>query len=410
LTGNRPPQACPHYDLTVRLSPAAGKALVAATIDWPLQPCDRRHLTLALHSSAAIETLRGDLPMRWTVAAPSPVQFAPDAVQLAIEPDAGEWWSAASVRLTMRYSITAQPDSAGYLTAWQVNRISPEWTELGLYTPWFPLAADLREFTYRVRVTSDDGGRCLSAGAMRPIPDGWQVQSLQPDRDCVLISAPDLRIIDGACADVIYASDDHRPLAELALADCEWLLVDYATRFGSLTDTTKLRLVIAPRSKGGGYARHGLVVVTPDGLGDRNLALRWLAHETAHLWWRNADTTTWEDWLNESFAEYCAVTALRRRLGEAIAGALLAAKHERIVGLPPIRGLARNDAHAQPVLYDKGCLVLTGLAGRIGDRAMAELLRRAWQEQVRSTDALLSLLDQIAGKAASEWLSSQLLS
>ena len=68
-----------------------------------------------------------------------------------------------------------------------------------------------------------------------------------------------------------------------------------------------------------------------------------------------------------------------------------------------------GNAQAQLVLYDKGCLVLTGLERRIGGQAMAKLLRRAWEEQVRSTDALLSLLHQVAGEPAKEWLADQLL-
>jgi hypothetical protein len=408
LTSNRPPHPGLHYDLTARLIPAAGKVRVAAMIDWPVAPADLTQLTLALHSSAMIETLEADQPISWTISGPSPVQFAPEAVQLAVKPRVGRWLPARPIRIGMRYSLAARPDSAGYTSAWQVNRISPEWTELGLYTPWFPLAADLRQFTYRVHVTSEDGAPCLGAGNVSLVDGAWRLESRQADRDCVLVSAPDLRWIKGTHASVVYATDGHRQLAQLALADCEWLLLDYAARFGPLADATALQLIIAPRPKGGGYARHGLVVVTPDGLSDRNRALRWLAHETAHLWWRDADTTTWEDWLNEGFAEYCAITAVRSRLGDAVAQALLMAKRERTAGLPPIYGLARDDDKAQMVLYDKGCLALTGLEQRIGAGAMAELLRRAWQEQTRSTGELLCLLSRVAGKTASEWLADEL--
>jgi len=39
--------------------------------------------------------------------------------------------------------------------------------------------------------------------------------------------------------------------------------------------------------------------------------------EFSHLWWSNAPTDTWEDWLNEGFAEYGAPRAVRQRIGKA---------------------------------------------------------------------------------------------
>ncbi|MDT8401169.1 MAG: hypothetical protein RQ743_05700 [Bacteroidales bacterium] len=43
---------------------------------------------------------------------------------------------------------------------------------------------------------------------------------------------------------------------------------------------------------------------------------RYPAHEISRLWWLRADANTWEDWLNEGFAEYTALVVLRELYGK----------------------------------------------------------------------------------------------
>ena len=79
----------------------------------------------------------------------------------------------------------------------------------------------------------------------------------------------------------------------------------------------KLCVVSLGLEKGGGaYFRKGLMVI------DRNRASRragkmqndvmaLLAHELGHNWFTGADTTTWEDWLSETGAEWAALLYLQ---------------------------------------------------------------------------------------------------
>lgn len=167
-------------------------------------------------------------------------------------------------------------------------------------------------------------------------------------------------------------------------------------------------MVIAPRTKGGGYARRNIVVLTPDGLENPSVAFRWIAHELAHLWWQRADATCWEDWLNESFAEFSSVVAVRRRFGESQADDLLNARQAKLQGLPPIVGLPREHEQAHAVLYAKGCVLLHRLEQAIGREAMMRLLRRMNDLKVYTTEGFLESLaatggEEVAGRFAG-WL------
>lgn len=57
---------------------------------------------------------------------------------------------------------------------------------------------------------------------------------------------------------------------------------------------------------GGGYRRKDFMWCTS--LGNNEAEISWLfAHETAHIWCTGADTRSWEDWLNETTAEWASL-------------------------------------------------------------------------------------------------------
>lgn len=383
--------------------------LVTAALEWPRQRSGTAAVRLALPPGASISSLAASEPIRAHMSGPSPLQYAPQASLLHIAPaTAGAWSDASAISIRLRYMVSALDKNSGRTTEWEVNRISPAWAELGLYTPWFPLAVDLRKFTYVARVEVAGDYDVSGSGEITRTGSGWELRSRVPDLDCVILAAPVLHRLAGHVAEVVYAEAEHASTAETALADCEWLWRFFNAWLGAPADGHAPCLIIAPRSRGGGYARRGLVVVTPASLANQGQGLRYLGHEMAHLWWHAADTTTWEDWLNESFAEYCAVVAVRERLGDAAAAALLAAKRDAVAtSLPPIRGLARTDRSAHSVLYDKGSLLLTDLAALVGSEKMTAILRAA-HASIRTTADFLDLVGEVADRNAMRWLATQL--
>ncbi|HTY42245.1 MAG TPA: M1 family aminopeptidase [Thermoanaerobaculia bacterium] len=165
--------------------------------------------------------------------------------------------------------------------------------------------------------------------------------------------------------------------------------------------------VIEINDVGYGQAPPGILFITQEAfdplVGDMTLLsargiLRTFAHEIAHQYWGIAVRIPGysEQWIAESFAEYCASLFLRARRGASVADAL-ASQWKRAASYAgdaaPIPMASRvyvaNDAVQrsqirQGLLYGKGPLVLDAVRRDLGDESFLETLRafqasRAWK-------------------------------
>ncbi|HTR02834.1 MAG TPA: M1 family aminopeptidase [Thermoanaerobaculia bacterium] len=178
--------------------------------------------------------------------------------------------------------------------------------------------------------------------------------------------------------------------------------------------------VIEINDVGYGQAPPGILFITQEAfdplVGDMTLLsargiLRTFAHEIAHQYWGIAVRIPGysEQWIAESFAEYCAALFLKARRGAAVADAL-ASQWKRAASYAgdaaPIPMASRvyvaNDAVQrsqirQGLLYGKGPLVLDAVRRDVGDEGFLEALRafqasRAWK--FGSTRAFADLLGE----------------
>lgn len=290
----------------------------------------------------------------------------------------------------------------GIVSKWTVNRITPEWVELGLYTPWFPLTPTLERFTYEVKLQISAEYNVTGSGVVEEEGDSWLLIGESPDRDCVIVASRDLRNVemvkDGREVSVNYTNPSEDKLAEDLLSSGMWILQQYSQLFGPI-EGNRATLVIAPRSEGGGYARRGFIVLTPMEKGNDLLSyFRYMAHEFGHLWWWRAPSDTWEDWLNESFAEYAAMMAVRERFGAEAFGRFISSREAASVNVPPIRGLKRRDENAEKVLYGKGVMLLNALEQEMGPERFIILLREMVRREIATTDDFLILVGEMMGR------------
>ncbi|MBE0696325.1 MAG: hypothetical protein IH586_05325, partial [Anaerolineaceae bacterium] len=202
--------------------------------------------------------------------------------------------------------------------------------------------------------------------------------------------------------------------------DLLWVLERYSGWFGR-TRLNELTLIESPRKLGGSYARRGLIVLggmSENDYFDQPAAyLRYLSHEAAHAWWWEAPTASWEDWLNESFAEYSALLALRERFGSEVFETFLERKKERLNGIHPLWEFERSDIstpeklnQVERLLYDKGPLLLHALAQRTGSQRYLELCRACLWSGVITTDHLLDLLEELEDAETRGWFEALLKS
>lgn len=86
-----------------------------------------------------------------------------------------------------------------------------------------------------------------------------------------------------------------------------------------------------------------------------------IAHEIGHFWWQYASTDNWLDWMNESFAEYSSLRAIKHHFGDALFNDYVKAYRESVRKVCPIMELDRNAPDAHKVFYNKGAIVLYDL-------------------------------------------------
>jgi len=84
--------------------------------------------------------------------------------------------------------------------------------------------------------------------------------------------------------------------------------------------------------------------------------------------------------------------AVRELFGTVHFESILAKKRKRSKGMPPIKGIKRNEDRAFTVLYDKGCLVLYELEQMAGRKKFIEVLRKTFQQKVSSTAEFVELV------------------
>jgi hypothetical protein len=286
-------------------------------------------------------------------------------------------------------------------TYWGENFIKPEWIEIAFYCGWFPLNPDNMNFRYDLDLKIDPAYKVTGNGIVSGGEGLWHIKEDMPTNDVVVIACKDLktRIIS---ADKLKLRFEHPDLkeetAKRIVADV-YKMVDQYSEWFEHDISQELTFVVPRRSKGGGYYRPRFFTMPfdSDPVKYEGFAKN-LAHEIAHFWWRGADSTTWEDWLNESFAEYSSLMMLRDWYGEELFSRYLNKYREAVEGRPPIWGIDRSHKDAFVVLYWKGSLILNRLEGELGREKFFDFLSALLEKNVKSTGPMLSLLEEISSK------------
>jgi hypothetical protein len=410
-----------HYAIDATVDPHA--RFVGATLDLSfLSPADGlQELTFYLHRQLSLELVDGSLVVSHSSVDPdsTDIPYMPEARAILIQLSRP---LAKGERTDLRFEYEGIVDTWPW---WLANHISEEWLELGLYFPWFPYNyEEYGVFTFDVDLTIDSAYELRSFGTAKRTSSGWHFESRVPTNDIVVAGSRDLRTRrfrgDGYSVQVHFYFLGEVEVQQLG-REAVRVLSKYSEWFGEI-DQRSLNLIQSKRSHGGGYSRPGLVVlgqmVALLAPGGRQAdLLHYMAHEAAHMWWRRALATSWEDWLNESFAEYSALLAVRDRLGDEEYVARIARKREQAEGTRPIWGLERSDFSSDErsreirmALYSKGPVLLHELAERIGREGFLAWCRELVRSDVSTTDEALRLLGILEGESTAQWFRALLQS
>lgn len=293
---------------------------------------------------------------------------------------------------------------------WQTDNLQSDFSlsdgfELGMYSSWLPLPLKNGDFSYALEVNVPENYVVLGNGDTKQVSKNqWQVSSTQGQFDIPLMVSPKLKT-DTVQYKQLAIEVSHFGFHQQKVNDLGKDIVDilslFESKFGVSDNAGKLQFVFVPRVSGSAYSRAGFAVIagrSPEG------KFATLAHEIAHFWWRGADSSNWQDWLNESFAEYSALMAFKEKFGNANYNKRLANYRKISKGRAAIWGVAREDDSATILLYRKGPIILSDLKMRIGEQQFYRYLADLSTLSNKETQAALTLLAKHTSKADADWL------
>ena len=328
-----------------------------------------------------------------------------------------EFIEGKKLQVSMPLTETEAPLTIQYLMPIEAvnywsSDLEVEGLETGLYTAWLPIPDNNGDIKYNFKLHLPPSYKANGNGLMVQKGDVWELTSQGKQFDPVILMSPDLKVekfpMGNSTLKVTHFGMEAKTLSRLSqdVADVKSL---FTTEFGDLTGSGgDFQFVFVPRVGGSSYSRNGFAVVSKGGSYEGTF--RTIAHEIGHFWWTGASPNTWEDWLNESFAEYAAVLAVGDKYGKDAEAKLLEKYKKSIEGLPAIWGISRNDSKATLLLYRKGPVLLNRLRAEIGGEGFSKFLHTLYRRQIRSTAVLLNLLEELQGKKVREAFESDLRS
>lgn len=394
----------PFYKLDVKIDPREQHLESSLQCNYIHPQATADSIVFLLYKYFAIQSLEGEniRDYHFDTTSASPFPFTPKAGRLVLrlkKPMAQD----ERINFSIKYAGNIEPDSD-----WKINRITEDWVELGMYAPWFPFNPELKDLAFEVGVKTAGDYKVVGNGSVYNKNGSWQITNNMAGNDIIIAASREMKQIEASGDDfslhLYSAAGTEDSTMHDILAANQIIFKNYIKWFGKTPGPSSLSILITPRETNGGYARKGLIVLSK--LNDKYYFrakpgyMVYFAHELAHLWWLNAPVDSWEDWLNESFAEYSALISLREVLGESEFASRIKKKAEGIEALPAIRGIKRNDDMAYQVLYNKGCYYLYELEQEIGRGKFLQLMRLIFTNRVNSTDRFLEILSSNYGQQA----------
>jgi hypothetical protein len=120
-----------------------------------------------------------------------------------------------------------------------------------------------------------------------------------------------------------------------------------------------------------GYSRESLIVLGGF-TDDISYAQHLLVHEIAHNWCRGADAFTWEDWLNETTAEWTALLFQLNNGNMEKFNSVIEDELRKYNNLPPIK---TNDGSRPNGVPDKGVILFYNVYRQYGYETISKLLQ-----------------------------------
>ena len=403
----------PSYRVTLRVEPNLNRIEVQAVINHP--PTNRFYL-------------HEDLDIKEVVSRGKKIDFTREySEDVAPYTDHGR-----PVQLKVIELEELMLEYAGTLAEVEksVNMVRPKLIELAHYASWYPIFAGFPDFTFELVVdvpndyiTTTNGRELESQHRQGRHISHWE--SYAPISDIVVVSSPVLQVTkvqsERLELEVIYSKLDtafiNNKSAQLSRA-----MDELSRLYGQSTVKGFLRFVYSPR-EGWGYSRIPMFVVSEAQTQRRQEQefgvdedLHGAVHELSHFWWRIADTSGPNDWLNEGLAEYSSFRLSGLLSGSAFQDKLLDRYRTHARDEPGDIAIAETPTDSKMRYvnrYERTTLMFHTAGNRFGQDHLDALLRALYSrfsgDKGATTVLFLEMAEQHIGNKAKDFFSKCLL-
>ncbi len=307
---------------------------------------------------------------------------------------------------SITFDYTCNLDS---LDTW-MSSIEKDWVQLGYYMAWFPINSDSRDFTARVSVSINKGYTVSGSGIVLRKGDKWVLSQPWGAFDLQIVASPSLKskkmTSDGHTFEVVYTEFADAD-ADSALVACSEALQFYTRLFKTIPSNEYMKFLVVPRH-GGGISRKNFITYATRRFNEHFKTA--IGHELGHFWWNKASTFSWEDWLNEGFAEFSMLWYIKCHFDKHVFDCYLEACRENARHACPIYEVDRDAPEAYDALYNKGALILFDLEQKVGELRFFEFMQGVAEREITSTAALLQYAEKKFGKETREWIENRIKS
>lgn len=190
---------------------------------------------------------------------------------------------------------------------------NPNWIELSFYTGWFPINFEDRNYSYKLDFETPEKYQIISSGSISKTKNKTTIINDENYKDILVILSDKFQIFSAKNGTIRFYGTG---LSKEQIKDIQNTSEDiynfYEEIFGK-SDSKNLMVAVNPFAHPMSYARKGFISLSLKN-GFANGDKKTLAHEIGHLWWKNASFGTYEEWLNESFAEFSALKWMQKKL------------------------------------------------------------------------------------------------
>ena len=395
------------YKLSVTLSPESRSIHVEGLVTVKLDDKQRDRLTFEIHEAFDITKLEiNGTPAKHSFEKSAPSRLTPTARKVTTELPDNISDTQVDVSFSYEGKLRELPNfgAPGSDGPFLDDAITSERIELSYYSSWYPSFGFGSRFDADLEVTLPRDWRVACIGKELALSETKVRCVGQELDDLVIVASPEFEVetVDTSSGQVlIYHTRLPEKFVSREVEETEKTLRFFRNKVGpSRLKNSIVKHVYSPRELGqGGYARAGMTV-TSEGRVLTLLAsdphaslLRGMAHEMGHFWWNFGAEQG--DWMNEAFAEYFSLLAVREIQGKESFDTALAQRKKAVAELPvdaPAISLvpASNDDHGYTIRYFKGAMMLDHFRLLMGDdsffRSCRDFFSQYKNDRVETTE------------------------